>query len=117
MARSKTFDLESDHEERYYTQNKKTVGDKWAEGSDEWGVLRQGSDDGDKDVSHKLSRLVEDKSGWDFNSEFWQPGPINGVGDNARPKPTGDAGTKSPRAASPSGKYGKPGGSGQRSGS
>ena len=45
----------------------------------------------------------------------WSPtGFPRGGADPQRPK--GDATTKSPKAASPSGKYAKPGGKGQRSG-
>ena len=122
MARSKTFDLNSDHEEAdFYKQNRKTVGDKWAEGSRETNLLRQGSDDGDKPVHHKLSSLVEDGQGYgdlgdSLKSQYWQPGPIKRVGDNARPTPTGYYDTHQSKAYSPSGKYGKPGGKGQRSG-
>ena len=72
-------------------------------------------DDGANPVSHRLARLVD---GPNLDNEFWQPGPIKGVGDNARPKPTGYFDTHPVKANSPSGKFAKkPGRAGnQRSG-
>ena len=79
------------------------------------------SDYGAKSVKHDLSRLIEDGQGYgdlgdSLQSQYWQPGPIKRVGDNARPKPTGYFDTHQTKAESPSGKFGKPGGKGQRSG-
>jgi hypothetical protein len=46
----------------------------------------------------------------------WKPGSIKQGNSPPRYAPKGDAGTKSPEAYEPEGKYGKPGGRGQRSG-
>jgi hypothetical protein len=78
-------------------------------------------DYGAQPISRRLSSLVEDTGasgdlGDSLKSQYWQPGPIKRVGDNARPKPTGYSDTHPVKANSPSGKYGKPGGKGQRSG-
>ena len=79
---------------------------------------------GAQPVSRRLSNLVEDGAangdlGDSLKSQYWQPGPISRVGDNARPKPTGYYDTHPVKANSPSGKYAKkPGRAGnQRSGS
>ena len=80
------------------------------------------SDYGAQPVSHRLASLVEDGSangdlGDSLKSQYWQPGPIKRVGDNARPTPTGYHDTHPVKANFPSGKYAKKGGRGQRSGS
>ena len=98
----------------YRKQNYKSVGDKWAEGSDEWGVLHTGKDDGDKaarDISTSEFKTASDP----WSHDTWKPGVVS-RGGKPRYAPKGDAGTKSPQAYSPTGKYGKPGGKGQRSG-
>lgn len=79
------------------------------------------SDYGAEAVSHRLANLVEDGAGYgdlgnSLRNEYWQAGPIKRVGDNAPAKPTGYYDTHPVKAESPSGKFGKPGGRGQRSG-
>lgn len=77
------------------------------------------SDDyGDTAVNHKLSALIVDREagyfGWAENKWFRPDGlPAGGP---PRYAPKGDAGLQPVKACSPSGKYGKKGGSGQRSG-
>jgi hypothetical protein len=78
-------------------------------------------DYGANPVSHRLANLVDSVDtnmdlGSSLRNEYWKPGPIKRVGDNARPTPTGYNDTHPVKAASPSGKFGKPGGKGQRSG-
>lgn len=51
-----------------------------------------------------------------FHEGRWRPGPVKQGSSPPRYAPKGNAGLKSPKAASPSGKYAKKGGKGQRSG-
>ena len=84
------------------------------------------SDYGAGPVSHRLASLVEDGAangdlGDSLKSSMWQPGKLKGkdVGGTSPYKdaPTGYYDTHPVKANSPSGKYAKKGGSGQRSGS
>lgn len=74
-------------------------------------------DDGNKasrDISTREFKSVV--APWDCDT--WKPGPLAHKGDSSpRYAPKGDAGTKSPSAASPSGKYAKTGGKGKGFGS
>ncbi len=79
--------------------------------------LNRGKDDGNK-PAHDLSLKYGSEfkgacTPWD--EPTWKPGKVSSGGP---PKyaPKGDAGTRDVAAASPSGKYAKKGGSGQRSG-
>jgi hypothetical protein len=78
-------------------------------------------DYGANPVSHRLAGLVDSVEtnmdlGSSLRNEYWKSGPIKRVGDNARP-PKGYYDTHPVKANSPSGKYAKKGGTGQRSGS
>lgn len=87
------------------------------------GLMSHGKDDGNKPI-----RDIADKVGVSFKTDWaevnpaldknWRPGPVSSGGHwhstNGPPKPPSS--TKQVSAASPSGKYGKKGGSGQRSG-
>ncbi len=80
--------------------------------------LTKGKDDGNK-PAHDLSlkygtEFTRATTPWD--EPTWKPGKVSS-GGSPRYAPKGDSGTKSPEAASPTGKYAKKGGSGQRSGS
>ena len=79
--------------------------------------LNRGKDDGNKsarDISTEEFKRACDP--WDHDT--WKPGKLHHRGDSApRYAPKGDAGTKSPSAASPSGKYAKSGGKGKGFGS
>ena len=80
------------------------------------------SDYGAKSVKHDLSRLIEDGQGYgdlgdSLKNEYWQPGEVKRVGDNARPTPKGYYDTHPVKANSPSGKYAKKGGKGKGFGS
>ena len=82
-----------------------------AEGED---FLTRGKDDGDKaarDISTSEFKTASDP----WSHDTWKPGVVS-RGGKPRYAPKGDSGTKSPQAYSPTGKYKKPGGSGQRSG-
>lgn len=53
-----------------------------------------------------------------YRSQYWKLGPLDHKGNSApRYAPKGNAGTKSPAAASPSGRYAKSGGRGKGFGS
>ena len=118
MPKSKaTWGVNSDHPEAEpYSRNKGSyVGDRFCERSEQ-NLLVQGKDDGDKaarDITPKAMRTVTDLWAVEFDTQ--QPGPVS-KGGPPRHAPKGDAGLKSPRAYAPEGKYGKPGGRGQRSG-
>ena len=84
------------------------------------------SDYGAQPVSHRLANLVEDGAesgelGSKLQSKYWQPGKLKGkdVGGTSPYKdaPTGYYDTHPVKANSPSGKYAKKGGKGQRFGS
>jgi hypothetical protein len=77
-------------------------------------------DYGAQPVSHRLANLVEDGAangdlGDSLQSKYWQPRPVSRGGE-PRYSPKGYHDTHPVRAESPSGKFGKPGGKGQRSG-
>ena len=83
------------------------------------------SDYGAQPVSHRLANLVEDGAesgelGSKLQTNYWQPRALKGknVGGTSPYKdaPTGYYDTHPVKANSPSGKYVKKGGSGQRSG-
>lgn len=88
------------------------------------GLMSQGKDTGNqpiRDISEKCG--INEKTDWvDVNPDvgkFWKPGPVSSGGkwhkfNNGPPQPP--ATTKPVGAYSPSGKYGKKGGPGQRSG-
>lgn len=100
---------------KFYKQNNKTSGDRWAEGSSETDILHTVADDGNKaarDISTSEFKKASDP--WDHDT--WKPGPVKQGRSPPRYAPKGDAGTKQADAYEPSGKYKKPGGSGQRSG-
>jgi len=82
-------------------------------------ALRQGSDDGDKDSRDvsppDLKRAYDPWQDGDKTTPGWKPGALPRGGE-PRYAPKGDAGTKSPKAYEPTGKYAKIGGKGQRSG-
>jgi hypothetical protein len=111
--------------ERAYSRNAQNTGpksgDKWAEKGDQ-NLLREGKDD--YQYSSAVHHLDADEAGitdWgDVNPSVgknWKPGPLPHTGDSSpRHAPKGDFGTKSPEAATPTGRYAKPGGKGQRSG-
>ena len=113
--------------ERNYTQNTKTRGDKWAEGSDEWGVLRQKEDYAVAESPREIKYVMDDIGNHvdspglldssKYQSDQWQPGPLPRGGE-PRYAPKGDQRTRPVDAAEPSGKYRKmPGRAGnQRSG-
>jgi hypothetical protein len=92
----------------------KRSADQWEE-KGEQNLLRHGKDDGDKaarDISCSDLRRTMDDPG---DSPYWKTGALP-RGGKPRYAPTGDSGTKQVSAYSPSGKYGKVGGKGQRSG-
>jgi hypothetical protein len=100
---------------KQYNRNDSSSGDKWVE-KGEQNLLRRGEDDGNKparDISTKEFKQSCDP--WD--EDTWKPGALPHRGDS-KPRfgPSGDFGTHPVKAASPTGKYGKPGGKGQRSG-
>ena len=83
------------------------------------------SDYGSGPISHRLASLVEDgqengELGNNLRNAQWQPGKIKGrdVGGTSpyKSSPTGYHDTQPVKANSPTGKYAKKGGSGQRSG-
>lgn len=84
------------------------------------GLMSHGKDDG-----NKSPHSIADKAGVSFKTDWdlvnpqldknWKLGPVSSGGP-PRYAPKGDATTRQVSAASPSGKYGKKGGSGQRSG-
>ena len=77
--------------------------------------LNRGKDDGNKaarDISTEEFKRACDP--WDHDT--WKPGKVSSGGP-PRYAPKGNAGTKSPSAASPSGKYAKKGGTGKGFGS
>jgi hypothetical protein len=107
------WNVESDHKERSYKQNRKTVGDRWSEDGEQ-NLLRHIADDGDKaprDISTAEFRRACDPG----DHDTWKPGVVSRSG-KPRYAPKGDGGTRQVSAASPTGRYGKPGGKGQRSG-
>lgn len=83
------------------------------------------SDYGAGPVSHRLASMVDEGNEYEelgakLRNQYWQPGPIKGrdVGNTSpyKDKPTGYHDTQPVKAYSPSGKYAKKGGRGQRSG-
>jgi hypothetical protein len=84
------------------------------------GYLNTGSDDGNKSI-RELTAISQDIGCGElegYRDQQWKPGPVSRGGHwhstNGPPKPP--ASTKPVAAASPSGKYAKKGGAGQRSG-
>ncbi len=77
--------------------------------------LNRAKDDGNK-AARDISTEEFKRACNPWEHDTWKPGKVSS-GGSPRYAPKGDAGTKSPEAASPSGKYVKKGGSGQRSGS
>mgnify|MGYP001574111709 CR=1 FL=1 len=95
-----------------YDHIHKTPGDAGSEEFDPYKVLHKAKDDGLKpqhDQSVKYGNEFKQACApWDEAS--WKPGPVGQGGGN---HPKGDGyNTKPVEAASPTGKYGKPGGSG-----
>ncbi len=65
--------------------------------------------------SHDISRDELKRACLPWEEDTWKPGPVS-KGGPPQYAPKGDATTKQVTAYSPSGKYAKKGGSGQRSG-
>jgi hypothetical protein len=110
---------------KFYKQNNKTVGDRWAEGLDETNILHTVEDDGYKAVRHDVVDIGTRENM--FTNSNWKVGALP-RGGKPRYAPKGDAGThqrgpndmtyKSGNAVTPSDSkfYRKKGGPGQRSG-
>jgi hypothetical protein len=84
------------NDDNWYRQNRKTVGDKWAEGSDEESILHKVRDDGfkpDRDISTRYfgKEFTQSNAQWELPT--WKPGPLKGP----------DIGGTSPNWASPKG--------------
>ncbi len=94
-----------------YDHIRKTKGDAGSEEFDPYKLLKRGEDYGQKPVRHN----VVDVGNKDtlFEDSNWKTGPV-GRGGGAPEHDSYD--TKQADAYSPAGKYGKKGGSGQRSG-
>jgi hypothetical protein len=87
------------------------------DGSEGEDFLNRGKDDGNKPARDISTREFKQACNpWD--EPTWKPGPVKQGNSPPRYAPKGDAGTKSPEAYEPSGKYAKkPGRAGnQRSG-
>ena len=85
------------------------------DGSEGEDFLNRGKDDGNKPARDISTREFKQACNpWD--EPTWKPGPVKQGNSPPRYAPKGDAGTKSPEAYEPTGKYAKKGGRGQRSG-